>query len=69
MTANPSAVARRALYQYQHDAINRREYPGTRQLCITCSEPTGRCEDDSLYVLDEGPLCEDCFDRYERLTE
>lgn len=51
--------------QSEHEEINRREYPGTRQLCKQCGEPTGRCEDDSLYEDEEGeigPLCEDCFD-------
>ena len=39
-----------------------REYPGTRQLCNSCGEPTGRCEDDALYdVCGQGPLCEDCM--------
>lgn len=42
-------------------------YPGTRQLCCQCEDPTGRCEEDELCVLDEngnelGPLCEACYD-------
>jgi len=48
--------------QSEHEEINRREYPGTRQLCERCGEPTGRCEDDSIYLEDgRGPLCQDCF--------
>ena len=43
----------------EHDAINAREYPGTRQLCSICGEPTGRCEDDTIQGK-SGPLCEDC---------
>jgi hypothetical protein len=53
----------RALDQSTHERINARHYPGTRQLCIRCDEPTGRCSDDSLYDddTDEGPLCETCY--------
>jgi hypothetical protein len=53
---------RRALDQGTHEAINAMHYPGTRQLCCRCDEPTGRCEDDSIYLDDEGPLCETCRD-------
>lgn len=51
----------KALDQSTHAAINARHYPGTRQLCCICDLPTGRCEDDSLYHDDCGPLCEECF--------
>lgn len=51
----------RVLSQDAHRAINARHYPGTRQLCVRCDQPTGRCEDDSIYADDgEGPLCEAC---------
>jgi hypothetical protein len=60
--------------QAEHEYINAREYPGTRQLCYCCEEPTGRCEEDSIYLAsihpdgtDLGPLCEDCYESY--LTE
>ena len=53
----------KALDQDTHAAINARHYPGTRQLCSECDEPTGRCEDDSIYVGDRGPLCPECRDR------
>ena len=50
----------KALHQHEHEAINAREYPGTRQLCATCDEPTGRCEEDSIFTEDgDGPLCPD----------
>lgn len=52
----------RALSQNVHEAINARHYPGTRQLCTNCDEPTGRCEEDSMYIEDVGPLCETCRD-------
>jgi len=47
--------------QSTHERINARHYPGTRQLCKLCDEPTGRCEDDSMYDSDNGPLCETCY--------
>jgi hypothetical protein len=53
--------------QCEHKIINAREYPGTRQLCELCEQPTGRCEDDSIYHDSQfeygdqiGPLCEEC---------
>ena len=53
---------RRALTQAEHEAWNLHNYPGTRQLCVLCDQPTGRCEDDSMYADDgQGPLCEECF--------
>lgn len=53
-----------ARHQHEHEAINAREYPGTRQLCSECDEPTGRCEEDAIYADDNGeigPLCESCW--------
>lgn len=51
---------RKAIHQSEHEEWNRKHYPGTRQLCDKCQSPTGRCEDDSIYRNDEGPLCEEC---------
>lgn len=51
---------RHAMYQHEHEAWNARVYPGTRQLCVKCEQPTGRCEDDTLHG-EQGPLCEDCY--------
>jgi len=53
---------RRAMYQSEHENWNAYNFPGTRQLCEFCGEPTGRCEDDSLYVNDDGPLCVSCWE-------
>lgn len=59
---------RRSYTQTEHEIINSREYPGTRQLCIRCDRPTGNCEDDSLYAdendLESGPLCEECYNSF-----
>jgi hypothetical protein len=52
---------RHAMDQSAHEQWNARHYPGTRQLCAVCNEPTGRCEDDSLFVEDDGPFCEQCW--------
>ena len=47
--------------QSEHNAINAREYPGTRQICTNCGEPTKRCEDDGIWseYLD-GWICIEC---------
>lgn len=52
--------------KYQHEMTE-----DDLQLCSYCDEPTGRCEDDSLYstLLDDierGPLCESCFEMFEK---
>lgn len=52
---------RRALDQSEHEQWNATHYPGTRQLCARCNAPTFRCEEDSLYMDDDGPLCEECW--------
>lgn len=53
---------RRAMTQEDHDRWNENNYPGTRQLCVKCNDPTGNCEEDALYLDDEtGPYCEECF--------
>lgn len=46
----PDMIART---QTEHRKINRREYPGTRELCFLCDDPTGRAGrgDDSIYVI------------------
>lgn len=55
---------RHAMDPTQHEQWNATHYPGTRQLCDKCGEPTGRCEDDSIYRDDRGPLCEECAGGY-----
>ena len=58
---------RRAMLQSEHDAWNANRYPGTRQLCSICGEPTGRCEGDSLFINDNDdeddgdPVCVGCW--------
>ena len=52
---------RRSLTQDQHESWNARNYPGTRQLCTECDEPTGRCEEDAMWSEEGEPLCEECY--------
>jgi len=54
-------TAKKTYTQCEHERINSREYPGTRQLCYECDEPTGLCEDDGLLDEDGNWLCEECF--------
>lgn len=54
---------RHAIDQSSHERWNAEHYPGTRQLCSQCENPTGRCEEDSIFVNDEGPFCEECRDK------
>jgi len=52
---------RHAITQDQHEEWNKTHYPGTRQLCSECGAETGRCEEDSMYLEEIGPLCEECY--------
>jgi hypothetical protein len=52
---------RHAMAQGAHERWNSSNYPGTRQLCIDCEEPTERCEEDAIYIDDHGPLCPQCY--------
>lgn len=53
----------KALDQSTHERINAEHYPGTRELCCECDEPTGKAGagEDSLFTEDGGPYCEDCW--------
>ncbi len=60
----------RALDQSQHEAWNAGNYPGTRQLCSECDEPTGRCEEDTIsHPITEQPICESCYGIIAPITE
>lgn len=55
----------RHLDQSTHALINARYFPGTRELCCSCGEPTGRAgagEDSLFNERDEGPFCEACWE-------
>jgi hypothetical protein len=41
-----------------HTAHNAIHYPGTRQLCSVCEDPTLRCEEDGFPDGGGGWLCE-----------
>lgn len=49
-----------AMTQSEHFAWNAMNYPGTRQLCSVCDEPTGHTEEDSHWNSDGKPLCDEC---------
>jgi len=51
---------RHAMSQTDHELWNAMHTVGTRQLCDECGAPTGRCEEDAIYLDDRGPLCEEC---------
>lgn len=51
---------RRAITQSEHEAWNAGNYPGTRQMCTKCGDPTERCEDDEITDDDGNPHCLDC---------
>jgi len=59
----------RALTPQEHEAWNATHYPGTRQMCAICDEPTGRCEDDAIYTINGDTICEDCADEHPELLE
>ena len=60
---NTWSSGKHTMYQSEHKAWNANHYPGTRQLCTECAQPTDRCEEDSLYANNNeiGPLCEECY--------
>lgn len=49
------------MHQSEHERWNGQHYPGTRQLCEKCGEPTGRCEEDTIYNDDGQTVCEKCY--------
>lgn len=59
----------KARSQSEHEKLNAKEYPGTRQLCTVCDAPTGHCEEDSLYFEghEDAPLCEECYERIKEI--
>ena len=59
MNTWPNGI-RRAMTQAEHEAWNDDNYPGTREICCKCDEPTGRCEEDNITDDDGEPYCEDC---------
>ncbi|MFA5166750.1 MAG: hypothetical protein WC449_05695 [Candidatus Paceibacterota bacterium] len=51
---------RRALTQSEHEAWNSSNYPGTRQMCCMCGEPTELCEEDGIFDDNGESYCLDC---------
>lgn len=61
MNSWPNGI-RHAMDQVQHARWNASHYPGTRQLCVICDCPTGRCEEDSMFNAEIGPVCEQHYE-------
>ena len=53
---------RHAIHQSEHEKWNATHYPGTRQLCDICGDPTGRCFEDTMWSNEGEPLCEECYE-------
>lgn len=55
---------RRALSQDEHERWNAQNWPGTREICCKCGEATGRCEEESVSIDEDGPVCDECYDKF-----
>ncbi len=51
---------RHAMTQDEHERWKSYNYPGTRQICCKCDDPTGLCEEDGIFDEDGEPYCRDC---------
>ncbi len=60
---------RHPMSQYDHEVWNQRNYPGTRQMCSICDEPTGYCEKDEILTVDGDPVCWDCSQTHPEMME
>lgn len=52
---------RHAISQSEHELWNRSNYPGTRQLCCLCDEPTGMTESTGYFDDNGIAYCQECF--------
>ena len=52
---------RHPMTQAEHRAWNAHNSPGTLQMCTRCGEPTGRCEEDTMWSDMGEALCSDCY--------
>ncbi len=52
---------RKSMTQSQHERYNRKHYPGTRQMCAECDEPTGRTVEDGLTNKKGQWVCPECY--------
>lgn len=60
---------RHAIHQNEHESWNAKNYPGTRQICFVCYEPTERCEEDAFWSEEGNPLCRECFKKENKLKD
>ena len=59
MNTWPNGI-RKVMTQTEHEKWNAGNYPGTRQICCNCDEPTGSCEEDQILNDKGDPLCNAC---------
>lgn len=59
----------RAISQCEHEKWNLKNYPGTRQVCALCGEPTGNCEENAFYSKSGEILCEKCYEKDVKMKE
>jgi hypothetical protein len=51
---------RKAMTQSEHDNWNADNYPGTLEICFSCDEPTGNCEEDNIEDDEGNAICSEC---------
>lgn len=52
--------SRQAISQSDHEEWNSSNYPGTREICSKCDNPTGNCEEDNITDEEGLPYCLEC---------
>ena len=56
--------SRHAMDQLEHKEWNENNYPGTKQICCKCDEPTTYCEEDGYYDEEGKPYCFKCATKF-----
>jgi hypothetical protein len=54
---------RHAMDQDEHEKWNASHYPGTKEICCQCDEPTGFCEEDGYKDENGAAYCKKCATR------
>ena len=56
--------SRHSMDQLEHEEWNENNYPGTKQICCKCDEPTTFCEEEGYYDDDGEPYCFECATKF-----